>query len=173
MLLFAHTGIAVGVGRVLDRKGIPPIDYRVLLIGSMLPDIIDKPLGVYILRDFFSNGRIIAHTLLFNLLLFLLGVILLKVKGTRSILTLSAFSFLHLILDRIWEEPRVFLYPLYGFSFPKVELEGWLSGLIHSLTTDPSTYIPEIIGAFILILFLVEVICRKKLEQIILKGSIR
>lgn len=173
MLLFAHTGIAVGVGRILDRKVFSPVDYRILLIGSMLPDIVDKPLGIYIFKDFFSNGRIIAHTLLFNLLLFILGIILLKVKGSRGIFTLSIFSFLHLILDRIWEEPEVFLYPLYGFSFPKVELERWLSELIHSLMTDPSTYIPEIIGAFILIFFLVEVIRGRKLKQIILKGSMR
>ncbi|MFP3975182.1 MAG: hypothetical protein ACLFVK_03050, partial [Dehalococcoidia bacterium] len=50
------------------------IDYRIALIGSMLPDIIDKPLGIYIFTETFSNGRIYAHTLLFFLVLLLIGL---------------------------------------------------------------------------------------------------
>jgi len=44
------------------------IDTRVLLIGSLLPDIIDKPIGNYLFRDTVSNGRIVCHTLLFFIL---------------------------------------------------------------------------------------------------------
>ena len=46
------------------------LDWRFIIIGSMLPDIIDKPLGMFILGDTFSNGRIFAHTLLFFIILF-------------------------------------------------------------------------------------------------------
>ena len=45
------------------------IDIRVLLIGSLLPDIIDKPLGYLFFRETFSNVRIFSHTLLFLILL--------------------------------------------------------------------------------------------------------
>jgi inner membrane protein len=50
MLLFAHTGITLGTAKVMARaagwreKGLPALlDYRLVLIGSMLPDLIDKP----------------------------------------------------------------------------------------------------------------------------------
>jgi GTP-binding protein len=72
MLLFAHTGITLGTAKVMARaagwreKGLPAqLDYRLVLIGSMLPDLIDKPLGGVILP--LGNGRIYSHTLLFLL----------------------------------------------------------------------------------------------------------
>jgi len=48
------------------------IDIRVLIIGSLLPDVIDKPVGIYLFRSTFSNGRIFCHTLLFLILISLL-----------------------------------------------------------------------------------------------------
>ena len=32
------------------------VDLRLLLIGSLLPDIVDKPVGRFLLGDIFSNG---------------------------------------------------------------------------------------------------------------------
>ena len=52
------------------------IDIRVLLLGSLLPDIIDKPVGLYFWRDTFSNGRIFCHTLLFLMVITLAGLYL-------------------------------------------------------------------------------------------------
>jgi hypothetical protein len=36
-------------------------DLRLLLVGSLLPDIIDKPVGQFFFRETFSNGRIFSH----------------------------------------------------------------------------------------------------------------
>ncbi len=47
-----------------------------MLIGSMLPDIIDKPLGGLICKETLGNGRTYAHTLLFLLLPFGLSMFL-------------------------------------------------------------------------------------------------
>ena len=41
--------------KVTSRPEIRLIDYRLVLIGSMLPDIIDKPIGQLFFRSFFSN----------------------------------------------------------------------------------------------------------------------
>ena len=67
MLLFAHTGITLGTAKIMARaagwreKGLPAqLDYRLVLIGSMLPDLIDKPLGGVIPP--LGNGRIYSHT---------------------------------------------------------------------------------------------------------------
>jgi hypothetical protein len=42
-------------------KNDPDWDIRLLILGSLLPDLIDKPLGHIILPE--NNGRIFAHTL--------------------------------------------------------------------------------------------------------------
>lgn len=83
MLLFVHLGITLGsfeagvsVYRWLTKKPLNLIPYYpAILVGSVLPDIIDKPLGGIILKDTIGNGRIYAHTLLFLLSLFVIGVI--------------------------------------------------------------------------------------------------
>src|SRR4030042_1013686 len=41
------------------------VDLRLLLVGFMLPDIIDKPVGQLLFRETFSSGRIFSHTLIF------------------------------------------------------------------------------------------------------------
>ena len=45
------------------------LDIRLLLLGSLLPNIIDKPLGQIIFRESLSNGRIFTHTFLFLILI--------------------------------------------------------------------------------------------------------
>jgi len=52
------------------------VDIRVLLIGSLLPDIIDKPLGHIFFREALSSGRTIGHTLFFLILITLAGLLL-------------------------------------------------------------------------------------------------
>ena len=32
------------------------IDIRILLMGSLLPDMIDKPIGHWLFKEYFSNG---------------------------------------------------------------------------------------------------------------------
>ena len=63
MLLFAHLGLTLARARLIRGA-----DLAFVLLGSMLPDIIDKPLGT-ILFGTPAMGRIFAHTLLFLLLL--------------------------------------------------------------------------------------------------------
>ena len=126
------------------------IDYRLILLGSLLPDIIDKPLGIYLLRDALSNGRIFSHTLLFVALLTAAGIYLYVNRKSLGLLCLSFGSLTHLVLDKMWLDPRTFLWPLYGWTFEKVDISHWLEEILTSLQTEPSVYIPEIIGALLL-----------------------
>ncbi len=77
------------------------IDIRLLLIGSLLPDIIDKPLGQFFFRETFSSGRIFAHTLLFFVLITLAGYYLYHKRNKTWLLALSFGTFTHLILDQM------------------------------------------------------------------------
>ena len=82
MIFFGHLGITTVVIKTYEKiaykdrdlRNKVPIDYRAVLVGSILPDIIDKPIGAYLFRSTFHNSRIFAHTLLFSVLLMLMGV---------------------------------------------------------------------------------------------------
>ena len=72
MLLFGHIGITLGIAWFIESKLRVKIDYKLIIIGSLLPDIIDKPVGMILLP--LENGRVFGHTLLFVLILLLIGL---------------------------------------------------------------------------------------------------
>jgi len=146
------------------------IDYRIVLLGSLLPDIIDKPVWLFAVSHIASSGRGYAHTLLFNLALFIWGLILIRYRKSW-LLIMSLCSFMHLIFDQIWNSPVVLLWPLLG-PFPKEETVGWLPNMIQALFSHPSVYIPEIIGLVIVLLFAYRVVIRRSLISFIRSGAI-
>lgn len=110
-------------------------DLRLLLLGSLLPDIIDKPVGHFFFRETLSNGRIYSHTLLFLLIISLGGYLLYR-RGHLWLVTLAIGTFWHLILDEIWLSPRTLLWPFFGTAFQKLAIDNlltrWLYGLLHN-----------------------------------------
>ncbi|MFC1983988.1 metal-dependent hydrolase [Chloroflexota bacterium] len=130
------------------------IDIRILLVGSLLPDIIDKPIGQWLLKEDFSNGRIFSHTLLFLILITILGVFYYRHFGKTWFLFLSFGTFMHLILDQMWRAPRTLLWPILGLEFDRIDLTDWIGGIWYRLFTDPAVYIPELLGLFVIIWFL-------------------
>jgi len=185
MLLFGHAGVTLGVAAVLAggvnrRKEKTDwfvalskyVDIRWLLVGLLLLDIIDKPVGQYLFRDTFNNGRIFSHTLLFLVVIAAPGLYLWKSRRRTWLLALAAGTFTHLLLDGMWSIPATLFWPLMGFSFPKIDLENWVGGIFHALTHDPSIYIPEIIGLAVALWFAVDIIKRKKVLAFIKYGRI-
>ncbi|RNI15777.1 hypothetical protein EFE42_00600 [Methanohalophilus sp. RSK] len=67
MLPFAHIGITLALFYIVTRGR--NINYWYVIIGSMLPDIIDKVIGRVLFADTFASGRIFAHSLLFVVVL--------------------------------------------------------------------------------------------------------
>ncbi|AAM32828.1 metal-dependent hydrolase [Methanosarcina mazei] len=122
MLLFGHLfvtlGIFFGLAIFIPRLK-TVINPRYLAIGAILPDLIDKPIGEVIFASTFGNGRIVGHTLLFSLLLFLAGLYLYDKRRDIRALSLSAGSFLHIFEDRMGADPYTFFWPLFGWSFPR------------------------------------------------------
>lgn len=148
------------------------IDIRILLIGSMLPDIIDKPVGLYFFRDTFSTGRIFCHTLLFLIFITLVGVCLYKLKGKPWLLVLSFGTFIHLLSDQMWLAHKTFLWPFYGLAFEREDITDWATKMLHALHTDPSVYLPEFAGMVVLIWFILVLVYRKKFYSFIKDGNV-
>jgi len=133
------------------RAGIGLIDYRLVLLGSLLPDIIEKPVFLLIGDSASLSGRDYAHTLLFNLTLLVGGMVLFRYRKPE-LLIISLSSFMHLILDQIWNSPVILLWPLMG-PLPHGDTSGWLADRFQELFLYPRVYIPEIIGLLVILFF--------------------
>ncbi len=194
MLVLAHTGITLGAAVLTngvrvkspEQLSLPGkisawladmarhIDIRLLFIGSMLPDIIDKPLGHIIFRDSISNGRIYAHTLLFFMIIAVSGLYLYRKRQQLWLLVVAFGVFMHLILDSMWEAPETALWPLYGFTFPREDYSASLdivNGFL-GIIKKPEFYTSELIGGVILIWFVVFLLRRGKFIDFLRHGKI-
>jgi hypothetical protein len=96
-------------------------DYRWAIpcaIGSVLPDLVDKPLDLVIFSQSIGNGYIYGHTLLAALALGVLGLLILIVWKNPIIAGIAAGIFSHQVLDLMWREPKSWFFPAYG-AFPR------------------------------------------------------
>ncbi len=150
------------------------LDIRLVLLGSLLPDIIDKPLGQVLFRQTLGNGRVFSHTLLFLFLTGASGLFLYRRSSRTWLLALALGTGAHLVLDSMWRAPRTLLWPAYGLAFEKmdVELGQWLQDLWDGLVTNPAVYVPEIIGLIVMAWFLWSLFGQGKLGVFIRRGRV-
>jgi len=98
----------------------PAIDYRLVMAGALVPDVVDVGTG----------GRWLGHTLLLGV-----AVLAAVMLGTRSrrllrrrLLALPIGMFLHLVFDGVWADRTTFWWPAFGTSFdgelPTIERGG-------------------------------------------------
>lgn len=125
MFPLAHLGIGSAVARLCPVK----FRFRWILLGTLLPDLIDKPVFLLLSRYFHETGweagkRGFAHTLVF---LVLLGVIS-RHRQSLAWWAVTAGTATHLVLDVISKSTegrstavaslRVLFWPFAGWSFP-------------------------------------------------------
>jgi inner membrane protein len=152
------------------------MDLRLLLIGSLLPDIIDKPLGFLLLNDIFKSGRIFCHTLLFLLSLWITGLLVYRYHRKTWLLVIAFGTLFHLLLDEMWLTPQTLFWPIYGFTFPAAAspaFTAWLQDLWLNLHTSQMTYIPELIGMLVIVCCLIILLAKRKFKQFIVNGYIK
>lgn len=147
-------------------------DIRLLLVGSLLPDIIDKPVGQLFFRATFSNGRIFSHTILFLALISIIGFYLYQRHRKTWLLVLSFGTFTHLIFDQMWLTPHTLLWPLYGFAFERIEFTNWILKILHALFTNALAGIPEFAGIAILACFTILLVRRRRFFAFIRHGRV-
>ena len=119
------------------------MDYRLVLLGAILPDLLDKPLGMALQLE----SRLWAHTLVFVVTVLVVSA----VPGLRQAVWVGFGILTHLLLDQIWEQPYVILWPTLGWGFP---VDGpTVGGFLDVLLRDPVVQAGEIAGLVVLILF--------------------
>jgi hypothetical protein len=96
------------------------IDYRVVVAGALLPDLVDGPFG----------GARVLHTL--GAAVVVLVVVMLATRGHRHArrrwIFLPVGMFLHLVADGMWAQTDTFWWPFFGLS-----LSGSLPALDHGV----------------------------------------
>lgn len=143
-MLFWHVGGALFLGRWVFRD--PSMDLRVLVLGAVLPDLIDKPIGSVFFTSYFGTGRIYAHTLLFAVAV-LFGVMAVTRRGSaarKRWMALPIGVFLHLLLDMPLDSATLW-WPALGLEFPSFA-KGALVDLVAYLLRSPWVVAQELLG---------------------------
>lgn len=98
----------------------PALDYRLVMLGSVLP-----------LADVVLGGPRVLHTLLGGVAA--LTLVMLATRGRRllrrRLIGLPIGLLMHLVLDGVWARTEVFWWPFFGWSFGS----GGLPELDHGL----------------------------------------
>ncbi len=152
MFLLGHLGLTlalvVGARRWLDVR----VDYRLLLVAALLPDLIDKPLSLV----FGIGGRNFAHTLVFAFTLTALFLLLRARSPSKggagiwimALLALAIGTWTHLLFDRMWAVPEVLLWPFLGLAFP---LDPFNPFSLLEGYRDPYVLLGDVLGAVALL----------------------
>ena len=123
-MFFWFIGTAVVTVGVVFRD--PRFDYRLLIVGSVLP-----------IGDGLFGGARALHSVTVSVAL--LAVLMLATSGRkpirRMLLGLPIGMILHLVFGGAWGETEVFWWPFFGWSFDDAPLpavdRGWWSVLLE------------------------------------------
>jgi hypothetical protein len=139
VLVFGHVAAATVSCHALDRRA----DLRWVIFFTLVADIIDKPLGLWIFKETINNGRVWFHSLSVNLLVTLVLVVARK----PGVYSLSLW--LHQLCDRMWMRPWVALWPLTGrFGYRDLPFEDWVYGIFN-----PYNVVSDVVGLVVLVFF--------------------
>lgn len=149
-----HVAVTWGVARVIQKNnsGLTHLDYRLLALCGLLPDIIDKPLAILIFTSA-ESSQLVAHSLLFHAA-FLLGALLFWRRAVPYVLAFNT----HLVLDRMWHHTESFWWPLFGWNVfwqykPMNSPEAMFNIYIDIITRYPQVWVFEIVAIIVLIGF--------------------
>jgi inner membrane protein len=162
---------SAGLGWLFGLKPLSRfLDIRVLLVGAVLPDIVDKPLAYF----GFGDGRSITHTLLVFLVVLVTAFYIYLNHRRTWLLAIAIGMFSHLVLDSIWSGTHTFLWPVYGWGFVRPLDEPGLGQIKiwwHTLATNPGVDISEGIGLAVILVFTWVLAAHKKMGSFLLKGK--
>jgi hypothetical protein len=142
-MLFWHLGASLWLFRWIFRD--PKVDVRFLFLGAVLPDLVDLPVGTLILPDRYSSPELWFHSLLLPTV-FMIAILLATRRGRRrrAYMALGVAWLFHLLLDGMWLDERVFLWPFFG-SMPGGEAPFWPLAWERAMS-DPWRWVTEALG---------------------------
>ena len=143
-MLFWHFGATLWLFRWIFRD--PKVDIRFLLLGAILPDLIDFPVGTILAPDRYAGGELWFHSLI-GPALYIAAVLFLTRRGSRrrAFMAVGVGWLFHLGLDGMWVDSEVFLWPFFGWEIPMGEAPYW-PGAWARASSDPWRWVLEVVG---------------------------
>jgi len=148
-MLLWHLGIAALI--VYVSLGRRRIDYRMILIGAVLPDFVDALLGLFFFEG--DTGRWIAHSVFTAIGITVLIIVVFRGDRRQSLFGIGVGWLLHLVADGMWQAPETFLWPAFGWAFADSPSEPYTWGLFLDPLAHLATWGGELIGLAILAWF--------------------
>lgn len=146
-MIIWHMGVAAAL--VYVTLGRSRIDYRWILIGAIVPDLVDGALSLTIYEG--NSGRGVAHSIL-AVVVVAVGVLLLTKGATRlSVFGLPVGWLVHLVADGMWQAPETFLWPAFGTGFSEAPAEPYSWALVTEPWAHMSTWAGELVGLGVLL----------------------
>ena len=148
-MILWHLGLATAI--VYVTLGRRRVDYRFILIGAVLPDVIDGILGLFLFDG--PATRWIAHSLLANVAVTVAIILFLRGETRQSVFGIGVGWLLHLVGDGMWDAPRTFFWPLAGTDFAPTPREPYTWDLFVHPLDHAVTWGGEVVGLAILAWF--------------------
>lgn len=121
----------------------PKVDMRFLALGAVMPDLIDLA-AVTILGG--DRAELWGHSLLAPTLLTVIVLVSTRRgRRRRAWMALVVAWLLHLLLDGMWTDAKVFLWPAFGWDLPVGGDAFWAAAWARALG-DPFRWILEAAG---------------------------
>jgi membrane-bound metal-dependent hydrolase YbcI (DUF457 family) len=122
-------------------------------IGSLLPDLIDKPVGILLFHQTIGYGRIYCHTLLFAILVIFIGIVVYsRYKSTGIVIIALATGILsHQLLDTMWLETASWFWPVLGQFTGRSRSDFFWNTFWNDITNPTEWLAGGIILAFLII----------------------
>ncbi|MCP3974998.1 MAG: metal-dependent hydrolase [bacterium] len=142
-MFFWHVAATIAITRYSFRD--ERMDLRFLILGAVLPDLIDTPLG---LAGFsrLESVRLISHSLLFAGIA-MMWIVLATRRGRprKKWMPIAIGILIHLFLDTMWANPETLWWPVLGGSFTP---DGASSAgdYVAAVLQDPWVWLGEAVG---------------------------
>lgn len=127
------------------------IDYRFVLLGAVLPDVVDGLLGLFFFEG--PAGRWIAHSLVAVIVVSVAIVVAFQGERRLALFGIGVGWLLHLVADGMWLAPETFFWPLFGTGFSRAPAEPYSWDLFANPLSNAGAWAQELLGAAILAWF--------------------
>lgn len=149
-MLFWHLGLAATI--VYITLGRRRIDYRYILIGAILPDVVDAILiATGVVES--ESGRGPGHSISAVIVVALAIMLGLRGELRQGVFGIAVGWLLHLVGDAVWAAPRTFLWPAFGTGFEATPREPYSWSLLSNPFGHLSVWLGEVAGFAALVWF--------------------
>lgn len=175
MLPLSHVGFTTAAVKVVGKGlRLQHIDYRLVIVSSLLPDLIDKSLEKFLGNSFTFTyeSRAIGHSLAF---LGIIGIFMIAQwfwKRDAWLVPVFLGTLFHDVFDVMWLHPGIFFWPLEGWQFPKPTDEAWLGTIQLGWYKIQQRDFFDNLSVLILLYFFLKIALGGKIMEFVRKGRL-